>query len=366
MASVKQSRVQPPAIPKPTAINNVAFPAVHPLNTPPSRPPLAPLFIGFTRNFGILQQSIASYIAAGFPTSQIHIVDNTGTMDSNAHGKLSPENPFYLPYPLLVNTYGVNVITTPALLTFSQLQNFYIATALSRGWDKFLWSHMDAVVVSYEDRRPYKSLYQMILEVLEKVGQETKAGRQWGLRFFSYDRLTLVNVPAVIKVGGWDTMIPFYYSDCDFYERVRMNGYAIDDEEVGHVFDVGGVIPDLAMFFPSWSGESIATSQDALKGLDSHVPPLTPQHFILLEQLTNLMAAKNTAEDGRNFWQLEQKGGKGEPFYRPAKVFDAEIARLIELGQDVFGRKWGFEKGKERCDLTVAGKGLDDAWKGLE
>lgn len=36
-----------------------------------------PLFIGFTRNWRILQQAVVSYIAAGWPPEDIFVVDNT-------------------------------------------------------------------------------------------------------------------------------------------------------------------------------------------------------------------------------------------------------------------------------------------------
>ncbi len=42
-----------------------------------------PLFIGFTTNWLMLQQAIVSYIAAGWPPSQIYVMENTGVMDSN-------------------------------------------------------------------------------------------------------------------------------------------------------------------------------------------------------------------------------------------------------------------------------------------
>jgi len=36
-----------------------------------------PLFIGFTRNWPILQQAVVSYITAGWPPEDIYVVDNT-------------------------------------------------------------------------------------------------------------------------------------------------------------------------------------------------------------------------------------------------------------------------------------------------
>ena len=47
---------------------------------------------------------------------------------------------------------------------------------------------------------------------------------RWGLKFYNFDRLALVNVAATRDVGGWDTLIPFYSSDCDSYSRLIMRG----------------------------------------------------------------------------------------------------------------------------------------------
>jgi len=60
-------------------------------------------------------------------------------MHSNKHNRLSLQNPFYLDYNRLINVFGVNVITTPTLLTFSQLQNFYLFEATTRDWPVYFW-----------------------------------------------------------------------------------------------------------------------------------------------------------------------------------------------------------------------------------
>ena len=120
------------------------LPEIASWNRPPTPhvPENTSLFIGFTRNWPMLQQCVLSYITSGWPPEDIYVVDNTGTMKSNfPPGKLTLQNPFYLNVQRLTDVFGVNVIATPTLLTFSQLQNFYIFTALERGWDYFWWSH---------------------------------------------------------------------------------------------------------------------------------------------------------------------------------------------------------------------------------
>jgi hypothetical protein len=108
-----------------------------------------PLFIGFTRNWRVLQQVVVSYITSGWPAEDIYVVENTGVMDSNALGLLSLQNPFFLNHTRL-EMLGVNVLVTPTLLTFAQLQNFYLSTATDKAWAHYFWSHMDVVAVSLE------------------------------------------------------------------------------------------------------------------------------------------------------------------------------------------------------------------------
>ena len=80
-------------------------------NRPPSPHVLekTPLFIGFTRNWRILQQVVVSYLNAGWPPSDIYVIENTGVMDSNKRGLLSLQTPFFLNHTRL-NMLGVNIL----------------------------------------------------------------------------------------------------------------------------------------------------------------------------------------------------------------------------------------------------------------
>jgi hypothetical protein len=120
------------------------LPPISEWNRPPNPhvPESTPLFIGFTRNWRILQQVVVSYITAGWPPSDIYVIENTGVMDSNKRGLLSLQNPFFLNHTRL-NMLGVNVLVTPTLLTFAQLQNFYLYTSIENKWGHYFWSHMD-------------------------------------------------------------------------------------------------------------------------------------------------------------------------------------------------------------------------------
>jgi hypothetical protein len=184
--------------------------ASSPSDIPPipswNRPPMphvgesTPLFIGFTRSWRLLQQTVVGYITARWPPSDIYVIENTGTMNSDKHGRLSLQNPFYLDYHRLVHIFGVNVITTPTLLTFTQLQNFFLYTALDKGFEHFFWGHMDVAALSEEDLESYESLYKRTVEILRETMADDyardKGGKPgaWAIRFFAYDRLALVNV----------------------------------------------------------------------------------------------------------------------------------------------------------------------------
>lgn len=110
------------------------------------RPPVphikekTPLFVGFTRNWRLLQQTVVSYINSGWPPEDIYVVENTGVMHSNRDGLLGLQNPFFLNHTRL-HMLGVNILVTPTLLTFAQLQNFYLYTSLEKNWDHYFWSH---------------------------------------------------------------------------------------------------------------------------------------------------------------------------------------------------------------------------------
>jgi hypothetical protein len=128
------------------------LPAIPSWNRPPNPhvPENTPLFIGFTRNWPLLQQAVFSYITSGWPPEDIYVVDNTGTMRSNSPpGQLTLQNPFYLNVQRLTDVFGVNIIYTPTLLSFAQLQNFYIFTAVEHGWDYFWWSHSMYIPIAF-------------------------------------------------------------------------------------------------------------------------------------------------------------------------------------------------------------------------
>jgi hypothetical protein len=116
------------------------LPPIPPWNRPPEPhvPEKTPLFIGFTTNWNLLQQTVVSHITAGWPAEDIYVFENTGTMNSNELGLLSIQNPFFLNHTRL-HMLGVNVVVCPTLFSFAQLQNFFLWTAIQNEYLYYFW-----------------------------------------------------------------------------------------------------------------------------------------------------------------------------------------------------------------------------------
>ncbi|KAK4041237.1 hypothetical protein C8A01DRAFT_15013 [Parachaetomium inaequale] len=361
-----------------------------------------PLLIGFTRTWPVLLQAVVSYITAGWPPSQIYVVENTGVQQANARGQLTLQNPFYLNHTIL-KTLGVNVIQTPTLLTFAQLQNFYFYLSQEREWPYFFWSHMDVLVLANEEgyaEPGYKSLYELCLSSLHAARTAPPAEQKWALRLFAYDHLTLVNPAAFDAVGGWDTLIPYYLTDCDMYARLEMKGWGIQMAEVGIVTDVATVLEDLSVLYrvdgvpvafvdpnppPPKKEEGAKTEEkpkreeemtkDEGKGdlptgaVEKEDTPMQYEarkndpnlaKWNALREIAEKMYKHKYGDRHRNTWQLGQHGGEGEPYYYNPAGFAEAIDVMIEAGREVYRRKWGHRE----CDLMSATElDFDDAWK---
>lgn len=358
------------------------------INRPPKVhvPEQTPLLIGFTRNWPQLLQCVSSYIAAGWPAEDIYIVENTGVMYSNRDNLLTLQNPFYLNHTQL-HMLGVNVIVTPTLLSFAQLQNYYAWVALERDWTEFFWSHQDVVAFSFEkefrnhlDDKSIEnanySLYTRAVAILRYLRQPGIP--KWANHFFAYDHLTLVHRDAVLDIGGWDTHIPFYSTDCDFYLRQKWAGYFQGSTQVGIIIDTSTVLDDFGAFFrvpgihATFQGdpgpEQLAQSKDdVIKQMDfeeaeAERKKLVDKEGETIEHLVEIayrMQAVKYIDGGwwRNLWQLRQGGGEGEPFYRDQEGFQVGLDTMIETGRRVFADKWG-HRGCDIFDRTA-----EDAWR---
>ncbi|RDL35390.1 Uncharacterized protein BP5553_07321 [Venustampulla echinocandica] len=388
------------------------LPSIPPWNEPPSPhvPEKTPLFIGFTRNWRLLQQAVVSYITAGWPPEDIYVIENTGTMKSNQLGLLSLQNPFFLNHTRL-HMLGVNVITTPTLLSFSQLQNFYIWMAIENNFTTYFYGHMDVIVLPFEDRyitppasgespnryEDFKSIYQLAVDALrlavspEPDPNSSNSSKPWAARFFAYDRLALVNREAYESIGGWDTAIPYYFSDCDMHDRLKMYGFEYNgpDVEIGEFCDVSGSLDDLLVLYRkrdyieasfTVDGPTQETAKEERQNLervekgDSNIPingrktnqtwvsdnPGSASFKQLFEVANAMVKHKNGGDPGgRNTWQARQFGGKGEPYYRDSEGFEKAIQMITQTGRDIYAEKWGHRA----CDLLPFGRKAGDEWR---
>ena len=383
LAAAAQSAADLPKIPR---WNRVPVPHV---------PGKTPLFIGFTRNWRLLQQAVVSYITAGWPPEDIYVIENTGTMKSNELGLLSLQNPFFLNHTRL-RMFGVNIVTTPTLLSFSQLQNFYIWMAIQNNFTTYFYGHMDVIVLPREDRHTpppgdipdtytgFKSIYQRAVNTLrlatssEPDPNSSKPSKPWAARFFSYDRLALVNREAYENIGGWDTSIPYYFSDCDMHDRLKMYGFEYNgpDVEIGDFFDVSWSLDDLLVLYrkqntvqasfivdhPPEDENKEKEKEERGMLLDRRNTWISDalgstsykQLFEVADMMTKL---KNGGE--RNTWQSRQHGGKGEPYYRDSEGFEKAIAMLTQTGRDIYAEKWGHRT----CELLPFGRKAGDEWR---
>ena len=262
----------------------------------------------------------------------------------------------------------------------------------------------------------FPSLYKKcVAELRNTIIPDPQTGkvRRWAMRFFSYDRLALVNVAAFVEVGGWDTLIPFYTTDCDMHARLEMAEFEIKDSDAGHVFDVASSLDDLIVLYRkkgtveasfqdpgkvekelrakeeeekkkkkkkmgwrSYAGSgsekrdiqldgNFAVSEEFAAGEDKRNgnwedDEIGSKRFLQLERtLDEMVRSKGAQSGGRNTWQFRQTGGQGDPFYRDSLGFEQGIRMTIEHGRAVFAEKWGHKD----CDIRAIGLRPEDAWK---
>lgn len=333
-----------------------------------------PLFIGFTRTWPMLLQALVSYITAGWPAEQIYVIENTGGQRANAEGKLTLQNSLYLNYAQL-NKLGVNIIRTPVLMNFAQLQNFYTFLSQEHEWPYYFWSHMDVLVLSYENglegitpnanEEGYKTVYELCLAELQRT---MNSNERWAERFFAYDHLTLVNREAYEDVGGWDTFIPYYMTDCDMYSRLRMHNWTQKDAKAGKITDVNTVLDDFRAFYRDTSVEpsfidpnpSPPKPEDEKRTKERSLDLGPLAYYEKLEKVAERMLHYKLGDRGRNTWQGGQQGGKGEPFYYPSRGIAEAVDVLTEAGREVYRRKWGHRE----CDLIDGTRlKVEDQWR---
>ena len=337
------------------AESSADLPPLESWNRPPAEhvPEKTRLYIGFTRYWPLLQQVVVSYITGGWPPEDIYVVENTGTFDANKHGRLTSQNPFYMDYHRLTKILGVNIITMPSLQSFAQLQNFYLSEAINNNLDYYFWGHMDVVAQSHEDREPYKSLYMRAVETVREASKPDYKDNPWGIQFFSYDWLAAVNTKAFVEVGGWDSFVSYYGTDCDMHSRISMAGFTMPVADAGKVFDVTRSLDNLEVLYrrkPKSNATDIGDTEEDERGGEG---------WKKLQETLQQITDEKIADPYRNSWQLRQKGGKGEPFYYDPDGFEKALQMQIHVGTEINDEKWGHRG----CDIQKAGLKAGDQWR---
>ena len=374
------------------------LPPIPSWNRPPNPhvPEKTRLYIGFTRYWPLLQQVVISYITAGWPPEDIYVVENTGTFDANKRSLLTSSNPFYMDYHRLTKVFGVNVITLPSLQSFAQLQNFYLSEAINNNLPYYFWGHMDVVLTTHEDVSPYRSLYQIAVDTIRESQSpdferdpETGKSKPWAIRFFAYDWFALVNAESFQKLGGWDSMVSYYGTDCDMHSRIAMNGYSTPIADAGEVFDVGKSLDDLEVLYRrrkkgsglkrmvgeqtevgGHTSSSFSSNSSAAAGTPSslagskYLEQTEPDErggpgWRALKETLGEMAKEKREDPYRNSWQLKQRGGQGEPYYYDADGWETALQMTIDTGMKINEEKWGHRG----CDIKGAGLKEGDQWR---
>ncbi|HEV2494499.1 MAG TPA: glycosyltransferase family 2 protein [Terriglobia bacterium] len=125
--------------------------------------------------------------------------------------------------------WPVQVVPPPVPLTFSQTMNLLQRLASEGLCDALLYMHNDAEAGPGTAER-----------LLAIAGEALVSGRRWGVAFTHYDTLASFNMTAVREVGRWDTNLPQYFADNDYYRRVRLAGYEIIETGLPVTHAAGG------------------------------------------------------------------------------------------------------------------------------
>ncbi len=110
------------------------------------------------------------------------------------------------------------VYRPPVPLSAPQSFNFAMRTGKRKGNSFILTMHEDAESTDHAAEK-----------LAEFARMYTYQNRKWGVLFTSYDALAAYNLDILEDVGLWDTNFHHYYSDNDYFRRLRLAGYDLID-----------------------------------------------------------------------------------------------------------------------------------------
>jgi hypothetical protein len=127
-------------------------------------------------------------------------------------------------------SWPVPIFRVPGLpLTLSQTMNLLQAKALEQNCKAWFFMHSDAELAP-----------QTAEILLGEARQAFDEKESWGVIFTKYDTFCCFNVSAMSAVGPWDTNLPQYFADNDYYRRVELAGYKIFEVGMGVTHHEGG------------------------------------------------------------------------------------------------------------------------------
>jgi GT2 family glycosyltransferase len=119
---------------------------------------------------------------------------------------------------LIPEAWPVPILRPQVSLSFAQTMNLLGREATEQECDALLFMHDDAEAVGDTTER-----------FLGMVDEAIGAERRWGVAFTRYDCLAALSTRMIREVGEWDTVLPQYFSDCDYYRRVQLAGFELID-----------------------------------------------------------------------------------------------------------------------------------------
>ena len=152
------------------------------------------LFIPHVNNEALLQQAVLSIAQ---PKLNIWVVDSSKYGLDLSLDWLAPCSVLRLPYET----------------AFTRMQNAMIKKARAANAQYLLFMHSDARAHDKE----------VLPDLLSFMGGKT------GVAFTNYDALCCFDMRCVRDVGFWDESYSWYSSDCDYYHRIRQQGWAVTE-----------------------------------------------------------------------------------------------------------------------------------------
>ncbi len=112
--------------------------------------------------------------------------------------------------------WPVPVMRPSVPLTFSQTMNLLqrLAAELS----------CDVLISMHDDGQAGPGTAGRFLDAIEEA---LTSGRRWGVAFTAYDTLASFSMAMACEVGPWDTLLPQYFADNDYYRRINLAGYEV-------------------------------------------------------------------------------------------------------------------------------------------